>query len=270
MFVCFIGPWGSCKHSSCGFGGTRSRTVWCSHKSGWTTLYSHCHYLPLPPDSQSCFKVCDVHRDQVTWVPSKWTECQRANEEGPCVRLGGSQNRQVPCVHVGRQNVLEDEICLYFQPKPPEERTCELRCPQDCVLSPFSIWSLCDKCFHLYRRRVRRVLVAPVNGGKPCPPLVESELCNNCTDTYRFNVGKWSPCKKTFQFKNPKKKERSHLLIGYQNRDILCVNSVGNTVGHRWVSSTFLSETWLFYRRSWRMIYCELFILSMIISHRKF
>ncbi|XP_064597210.1 thrombospondin type-1 domain-containing protein 7B-like [Liolophura sinensis] len=228
------GPWGSCEHSSCGFGGMRSRTVWCSHRSGWTTLFSHCHYLPIPPDSQSCFKVCDGHRDQVTWVPSQWTKCQRANGEGQCVRLGGTQSRQVPCVHVESQSVLDDEICLYFQPKPPEERTCELRCPQDCVLSPFSTWSLCDECFHLYSRRMRRVLVAPVNGGKPCPPLVESRPCENCTDTYRFNVGKWSPCERTFQFKNPKKKERSHLLIGYQNRDILCVNSVGKTVGHRY------------------------------------
>jgi hypothetical protein len=61
-----------------------------------------------------------------------------------------------------------------------EYRECNTQaCPEDCVLSEWSVWSECDAACGSGRQfRTREVLIASSNGGQPCGELIEYRECN--------------------------------------------------------------------------------------------
>ncbi|KAJ9583950.1 hypothetical protein L9F63_021724, partial [Diploptera punctata] len=107
---------------------------------------------------------------------------------------------------------VDEENCFTVARKPDPVRFCHIPRPQDCVVGPFGEWSVCKGCPAANQTRVRAVLVAPLNGGKPCPELTETRVCNPRTEClmhssssaedgsrapspeYKLKLGEWRRC----------------------------------------------------------------------------
>uniref|UniRef100_A0A8C1KJ43 Thrombospondin type-1 domain-containing protein 7A n=1 Tax=Cyprinus carpio TaxID=7962 RepID=A0A8C1KJ43_CYPCA len=200
------GPWGRCMGSECGPGGSQSRAVWCAHVEGWTTLHTNCLQSTRPANQQSCFRVCDWHRDLYDWRLGTWNQCVpislRTGRTGICLQgEEGIQTREVNCVLKADSSAADHAICEYFEPKPRQEQACLIPCPQDCVVTEFTPWTTCSKTCGLgLQNRVRSVVAPPLFGGLPCPNLTEFQTCapRACEGremVFSLKVGGWSECK---------------------------------------------------------------------------
>ncbi|KAK6483033.1 thrombospondin type-1 domain-containing protein 7B-like isoform X2 [Huso huso] len=207
------GQWGRCMGEDCGPGGVQTRTVWCVHSEGWTTLHSNCKHTGKPESQRQCFKVCEWHQELFEWEVSEWGSCilvpYSSNDQklrtSKCVTAQhGIQQRKAHCIRKTNRTVVTDEICEFFTPRPTIEQACLIPCPHDCVVSEFSPWSACSKsCGTGLQHRTRAVLAPPMYGGSNCPNLTETRTCNNhlsCSfgeDEYKYSlkVGPWSECR---------------------------------------------------------------------------
>ncbi|KAF3833452.1 hypothetical protein F7725_024656 [Dissostichus mawsoni] len=194
--------------SDCGPGGSQSRAVWCAHSEGWTTLHTNCDQSKRPDNQQSCFRVCDWHKELYDWQLGAWNQClpvsmRNAGVQRPIVCTRGEegiQTREVGCVLKADGEPAEDAICEYFEPKPRLEQACLIPCPRDCVVSEFSPWTQCSKtCGIGLQNRIRFVLAPPLFGGSACPNLTEFHTCQpgNCEgeeSLYSLRVGPWGLC----------------------------------------------------------------------------
>uniref|UniRef100_A0A8B9KYB3 Thrombospondin type-1 domain-containing protein 7A n=1 Tax=Astyanax mexicanus TaxID=7994 RepID=A0A8B9KYB3_ASTMX len=193
--------------SECGPGGSQSRAVWCAHVEGWTTLPTNCLQASRPANQQSCFRVCDWHRELYDWRLGDWNRCEPVLprggglRSGPCPRGGeGIQRREVSCVLKAEGTPADNAICEYFEPQPRLEQACLIPCPRDCVVSRFSPWTACSKTCGLgLQNRVRSVLAPPLFGGLPCPNLTEFRTCaprpcEGRETLFNLRVGGWGDC----------------------------------------------------------------------------
>uniref|UniRef100_A0A803WA16 Thrombospondin type-1 domain-containing protein 7A n=1 Tax=Ficedula albicollis TaxID=59894 RepID=A0A803WA16_FICAL len=201
---CLAGHWGRCI-GDCGWGGVRSRAVWCTHAEGWTTFHANCEQQDKPESQRRCFKICDWHLELFEWEVSGWDRCGLVSAAGAeagaelCVTAQhGLQRRSVRCLQKLNRTVVSSEICEHFSPQPPSEQACLVPCPRDCVVSEFSGWSRCGPGCH----RTRAVLAPPLYGGAPCPNLTESRPCGApaCPlgeeqHTYSLRLGPWGQCR---------------------------------------------------------------------------
>ncbi|XP_056154112.1 thrombospondin type-1 domain-containing protein 7A [Lampris incognitus] len=208
LYVWQTGPWGRCMGNECGPGGSQSRAVWCAHSEGWTTLQTNCDQSERPDNQQSCFRVCDWHKELYDWQLGAWNQCvpvsmRSAGVQRPTVCTRGEegiQTREVGCVQKADGQPAADAICEYFEPKPRLEQACLIPCPQDCVVSEFSPWTSCSKtCGTGLQNRIRFVLAPPLFGGAACPNLTEFQTCKPgpCEGEerlYSLRVGSWGPC----------------------------------------------------------------------------
>ncbi|XP_066531411.1 thrombospondin type-1 domain-containing protein 7A [Hoplias malabaricus] len=207
-YIWQTGPWGRCMGSECGPGGSQSRAVWCAHSEGWTTLPNNCPHLERPDNQQSCFRVCDWHKELYDWQLGAWNQCVPVSLRNPgiprpavCTRgEEGLQTREVGCVQMADGAPADDAICEYFEPKPRLEQACLIPCPRDCVVSEFSPWTACSKtCGMGLQNRVRSILAPPLFGGSACPNLTEFRTCQpgpcpGQESMYSLRVGIWGPC----------------------------------------------------------------------------
>lgn len=212
VFSLVSGQWGHCV-GECGSGGVQTRTVWCVHTEGWTTQHSHCQLIHKPESQQHCFKVCDWHQDLFSWELSDWGNCvlvpffstELQMRMAECVTAQhGIQRRRVQCVHASTRTTVTSRICELFSQKPPVEQACLIPCPQDCVVSDYTSWSVCSKtCGIGLQHRTRHVLTTPMYGGANCPNLTETRTCSCPVDCpaqedeyqYSLKVGAWSECR---------------------------------------------------------------------------
>ncbi|KAG7325780.1 hypothetical protein KOW79_010705 [Hemibagrus wyckioides] len=207
-YIWETGPWGRCMGNDCGPGGSQSRAVWCAHSEGWTTLHTNCPQSERPDNQQTCFRVCDWHKELYDWQLGAWNECVPVSLRNPAVTRPavctrgeeGIQTREVACVQKSNSAPADDTICEYFEPKPRLEQACLIPCPQDCVVSKFSPWSSCSKtCGIGLQNRIRSVLAPPLFGGSACPNLTEfqtcqEEECEGEESMYSLRVGYWGDC----------------------------------------------------------------------------
>ncbi|XP_056331057.1 thrombospondin type-1 domain-containing protein 7A [Danio aesculapii] len=199
------GPWGRCMGSECGPGGSQSRAVWCAHVEGWTTLHTNCLQSSRPANQQSCFRVCDWHKDLYDWRRGAWNQCVpislRTGRTAACLQgEEGIQTREVYCSLRADGSTADDAICEYFEPKPRQEQACLIPCPKDCVVTEFTPWTTCSKTCGLgLQNRVRSVVAPPLFGGLPCPNLTEFQTCapracEGRETVFNLRVGGWSEC----------------------------------------------------------------------------
>lgn len=223
------GEWSTCKHTWCGSGGTKSRTLQCIGEYGQPVDIGKCGYLERPETVRECFAPCTHHRNKLEWDIGSWGKCISFSKSNDCKKQSGLQNRSVTCIWLESRHIMEDDVCQFFMEKPITERKCHVSCPQDCITTEFSEWSSCDKCAFLNRTRTRTVVVPPSKGGKPCPSLSEMEPCLKCQGSYTFSVGPWGQCKKIYS-KDVHHMEKLHHYIGYQEREITCLGIHGRVV----------------------------------------
>lgn len=141
-----------------------------------------------------------VQRESPEFVAftTAWSECRRINESVQCYRT-----RDTSC-RVWREETLAP---WYYceeagQERPVEVEACaEGECVLDCVATSWSEWSSCECEEDAYRTRSREVAFPPQNGGDPCPPLAQRELCDcplNLTTSprnYTWSTGRWGACR---------------------------------------------------------------------------
>lgn len=183
-------------------------------------------------EATSCFKVCPEHKTQFQWTYTGWSDCQLRPGHTVCSIKNGIRYRNVTCVyHAYREDFREEEdhVCWDLAAKPETEESCELKCPQDCVMTAFSSWAdnNCDTCLIVNRTRTRQLVVPqdPDRGGKPCLPFTEMTPCDNCIDVYTYKIGPWEEC---IPF-NPTTSTKGsvHPVLGYKHRHIHCIDSLG-------------------------------------------
>ncbi|XP_076858362.1 thrombospondin type-1 domain-containing protein 7B-like [Brachyhypopomus gauderio] len=107
---------------------------------------------------------------------------------------------------------------------PTQVQTCVLPCPDDCVMSPWSHWSLCPtSCDPSAVRTRTRHMLRPPAGDAVCPESNQTESCvanSNCI-TYQYNVSDWSTCRLD---------ENAVCGVGVRTRLLDCVRGDGRLV----------------------------------------
>ncbi|KAI4900579.1 hypothetical protein NFI96_017260 [Prochilodus magdalenae] len=113
----------------------------------------------------------------------------------------GIQTRQVYCSKADNGHVVSGRCPE--STRPDEVRSCTLPCKVDCIISPFSEWSLCPtSCSTVNttistQSRHRIIIQRAANGGQECPAtLFEERECNlpPLCPTYRWQTHRWHPC----------------------------------------------------------------------------
>lgn len=125
----------------------------------------------------------DIDCKLTSWT--KWSKCQTTKANGKSVNL--VCNRDAPIVH-GTKTRTRSVITHQKNDGAPcgakeETKECDSHnCVQDCKVSGWTPWSVCDKrCGAGVQTRTRTVTVQPGEGGKACPALQESQTCNDFT-----------------------------------------------------------------------------------------
>ena len=120
------------------------------------------------------------------WAAGAWLDCVVANSSDASYCGPGAQHRPVWCQDTPTNTSAHESLCAASQ-RPEELRSCQLPCPVDCRVGPFSSWSQCPRrCqHHLSQTRERAVLVPPAHGGQGCPSLSEWRPCppTHCDQT---------------------------------------------------------------------------------------
>ncbi|KAF3839604.1 hypothetical protein F7725_018321 [Dissostichus mawsoni] len=136
------------------------------------------------PNSSSLQEVrnCNEHACTVYhWQTGPWGPCtedpsastlntstavRASGDGGPCST--GMQTRKVICVRVNVGQVPPKKCP--DSPRPTTVRPCQLPCKKDCIMTPFSDWTLCPfTCDADKANKERLIIQQPSNGGQDCP-----------------------------------------------------------------------------------------------------
>ena len=176
---------------------------------------------PATKESKSCVlhhAACPGY----AWKTSGWSACTLQNG-ATCG--AGLRSRFVYCLQNftnGSTYSVDLEKCdtHIAEPRPSQLQSCEVSCPRDCVVGPWSDWSLCpetcDQSFII--NRTRDVIFPPLGSGIQCPHLVEFKCCPNVS-CIRWVTGDFSPCY-----------VRGGCGKGSQSRTIACRDEQGNSL----------------------------------------
>ena len=161
-----------------------SRWKWCPecHSGCYTRKRRILRMVPDCEYQLQQWEQCSANNKNA-WRIGEWTDCfidwTPRSARDYCG--AGFQRRMVECIVVRSGDVTYDEKCSHL-PKPSSEQGCSISCPIDCVVGSFGDWVGCKQCtsdLRATRRRERRMLVPPQNGGRGCPHLVEEQSCPN-------------------------------------------------------------------------------------------
>lgn len=179
--TCTFGPWSDWDDctQSCGNGGVQYRTR--TQKTG----VQGCGPVR---ESQPCnVVVCPVDCEVSTWTI--WTPCDRSCGMGLSTRkrtvFVPAQNGGKVCTGLPRTQPAGDIM---------ETKFCNTAaCPIDCQVGAFSAWTPCPvTCGGSQQTRVRPVVISAKYGGKECPNLSETRVCNAQNCPIDCQVGQWN------------------------------------------------------------------------------
>ena len=130
---------------------------------------------------------CDEFANPYVWMAQSWKECTITAAGSVSYCGNGFQERIIECTNILTNETVFDERCSDSGERPADVRACDIPCPVDCQVSPFSAWSECPSVcqFSPVQSRERRVVIQPRNGGRDCPSLHQERSCmlRNC-DVY--------------------------------------------------------------------------------------
>lgn len=132
-------------------------------------------------------KVDDVIDCEVTdWMPG---ECSKSCDDD-C-----PESNDCGGVTTATRDVIQPPTALGVTcpPLAYRSRCNQVKCPVDCVVSMWSIWSSCSKeCEGGVRQRTRSVLTQAKYGGEVCDATVDSESCNTGSCDKDCVLSEWS------------------------------------------------------------------------------
>ncbi|CAL8295635.1 unnamed protein product [Merluccius merluccius] len=223
--------WGPCTFENCqdqtakkGFK-LRKRRI-SNEPTGGT---GNCPHLveAIPCEEPSCYD----------WLLLRLEECLPDNvkECGP-----GTQIPQVQCVN-SDGDFVERQLCRdAILPMPT---ICEVPCPKDCALSPWTPWSLCShtcsgKNTEGRQTRARSILAYNAGeGGVQCPNATSLQEVRSCNDhpctVYHWQTGPWGQCIEDASIPTSangsggggraRGGEEAACSVGMQTRKVICV-----------------------------------------------
>ncbi|XP_070537085.1 thrombospondin type-1 domain-containing protein 7A-like isoform X2 [Ptychodera flava] len=178
-----------------------------------------------------------------TWRNGPWGDCITDSQANPnntmTLNQGmcdfGFKSRLVYCSKTDGDKKMPDRKCIESV-KPLSKETCQVPCPNDCVVTKFSEWTACpttcipgEKLITTQHRR-RYILYHGTPGGKECPDtLYESRDCENLPSChmYDWNASSWSDCVLP---RDERSGDEERCGDGLQVRDVSCVREDGETV----------------------------------------
>ncbi|CAL8267595.1 unnamed protein product [Lota lota] len=188
--------------------------------SAWEACLPDSCLQPQEPQRKKGFR---HRRRQVLWEPADVSSqtCPHLLESDPCEDPAcylwrtrpleecvpsadacgpGTAGQNVTCADTQGKEVPDTQCA--GEP-PPASLPCEVACPGDCVVGPWSTWSTCSHTCGPRRpdgrqSRTRSVLALPGKGGRGCPgapALEEWRPCSEhpCTPVY-WHARPWGPC----------------------------------------------------------------------------
>ncbi|KAF6210950.1 hypothetical protein GE061_014063 [Apolygus lucorum] len=142
-------------------------------------------------------KICNTSCEVYQWQAGGWSECSLLPSDRPLGCGTGDQYRQVRCVDTRTVTQVNEGLCDWTT-RPSDINGCHVACPGDCVLSPWSEWSICPKgCLaNSQQQRTRTMLRAAALTGSNCPHAIQTQPCqlNVTCFTYRWVTTNYSSC----------------------------------------------------------------------------
>ena len=160
---------------------------------------------------------------EYSWETSEWSVCTFT---GGSTCGTGLRKRYVYCLQDsvnGSMVSVDLEKCKLHntEPRPLELESCDVSCPRDCVVSPWTDWSPCPAtCDLTYSNRTRDILISSLGSGTPCQHLIELKLCPS-VPCVQWSTGDYTEC---FPSGGATCGE------GTQTRNIFCTNASGGRI----------------------------------------
>ncbi|XP_039199733.1 thrombospondin type-1 domain-containing protein 7A isoform X1 [Crotalus tigris] len=201
--------WSSCSHTCSGktTEGKQMRTRSVLAYAGEGGL--QCPNISMLQETRTCNEhPCTVYH----WQTGQWGQCiedtsvsafnSSAGWNGEATCAVGMQTRKVICVRLNMGQVPPKKCPENLRPE--TVRPCLLPCRKDCIVTPYSDWTLCPSLCQegsvvtvSKQSRHRVILQLPANGGRDCPEtLYEEKDCDPppvCL-FYRWKTHKWRRC----------------------------------------------------------------------------
>uniref|UniRef100_A0A670Z6Q8 Thrombospondin type-1 domain-containing protein 7A n=1 Tax=Pseudonaja textilis TaxID=8673 RepID=A0A670Z6Q8_PSETE len=201
--------WSSCSHTCSGktTEGKQMRTRSILAYAGEDGL--QCPNSSMLQETRNCNEhPCTVYH----WQTGQWGQCiedtsvsafnSSAGWNGEATCAVGMQTRKVICVRLNMGQVPPKKCPENLRPE--TVRPCLLPCRKDCIVTPYSDWTLCPSLCQegsvlivTKQSRHRVILQLPANGGRDCPEtLYEEKDCDPppvCM-FYRWKTHKWRRC----------------------------------------------------------------------------
>lgn len=165
--------------------------------------------------------------DKYKWLISSWSKCSQPISNASVQCGGGLQYRNITCIEIMTGKFMDPSICRILD-TPPTIQRCEIPCPRDCQVGPWSEWSPCvpSNCpsefendsqeefeENGFRKRTRPVLIPPSEYGVQCPSINEVQPCQN-PQCYIWDYDQWGSC----MLDDPSEK----CGTGQRNRQVYC------------------------------------------------
>merc|ERR1719359_2340582 len=171
----------------------------CKKRMDWIKFQDYCAFLTVRVTTMSFSSVSPPHMivdcGVTDWVPG---ECSVSCDDA-CPDLldpygcGGWQT-------LTREVIVAPNAFGIKCPALSRKKKCnQIKCPVDCEMSKWSVWSTCSSICEGTQAHTRSVLVQPKNGGQSCNTVQESRPCignpKACDRNCKLKRwSKWSPC----------------------------------------------------------------------------
>ncbi|TRY88052.1 hypothetical protein DNTS_000037 [Danionella cerebrum] len=241
---CVLGDWTSwtlCSHSC-----SSKHQEGKQSRSRLVLAFPGKYGKPCPPDSElEEWRPCSTQSCTIFyWDTSPWGPCipkiitdevdgsstGAMKESSSCGT--GVQMRHVTCRRAGNGHVLLKR-CPESS-RPDSVKSCLLPCKTDCIVTPFSEWSICPiycltgNATVLTQSRHRIIIQRAANGGQECPDTLREErecetppLC----PTYRWQTHRWHQCILAPDWVRQAVGKASEVCgTGLETREVTCVS----------------------------------------------
>ena len=214
---CIVTEWSSYSQCTADSDQVRSREiVSCSRQENdWEWCCPELSSLQLS-ETVACER--PNPRSYVFTATSRYGECIISERDRSCGN--GDKHRQYECVDSRLRIRVPEEFC---QPSNFVHTVgCSIRCETNCRLDSWSEWGPCStSCGIGIRNRTRSITRRPDDVGRPCGPLIETDVCENTACPYaEYAPGPFSGCILG--------DSNSTCGIGAQMRQVLCLVDSSN------------------------------------------